>query len=101
MIISGGQNVYSTEVERVIGQLPGVAEVAVVGMPDDLWGERVTAVVVRKPDSELTGQTVIAACRDRLAGYKSPKEVRFWDELPKNVLGKILKRDIRAALLRS
>ena len=101
MIISGGQNVYSTEVERVIGQLPAVAEVAVVGVPDDLWGERVTAVVVRKPDTDLSGQTVIAACRDRLAGYKSPKEVRFWDELPKNVLGKILKRDIRAALLRS
>ena len=60
-----------------------------------------TAVVVRKPDSDLSGQTVIAACRDRLAGYKSPKEVRFWDELPKNVLGKILKRDIRAALLRT
>ena len=99
MIISGGQNVYSTEVERIIGQLPAVAEVAVVGVPDDLWGERVTAVVVRKPGSDLTEQTVIAACRDRLAGYKSPKDVRFWDELPKNVLGKVLKRDIRAALL--
>jgi acyl-CoA synthetase (AMP-forming)/AMP-acid ligase II len=98
MIISGGQNVYSTEVERIIGQLPAVAEVAVVGVPDGLWGERVTAVVVRKPGHDLTEQTVIAACRDRLAGYKSPKDVRFWDELPKNVLGKILKRDIRAAL---
>jgi acyl-CoA synthetase (AMP-forming)/AMP-acid ligase II len=98
LIISGGQNVYSTEVEQVIGQLPAVAEVAVVGVPDDLWGERVTAVVVRKPGSDLTGSDVISACRDRLAGYKSPKQVHFWDELPRNVLGKTLKRDIRAAL---
>ena len=98
MIISGGQNVYSTEVERVIGHLPGVADVAVVGAPDELWGERVTAVVVRRPGSALTERDVIAACRDRLAGYKSPKEVHFWDELPRNVLGKTLKRDIRAAL---
>ena len=98
LIISGGQNVYSTEVERVIGHLPAVAEVAVVGVPDDLWGERVTAVVVRSPGHDLTEQAVIAACRDRLAGYKSPRQVHFWDELPRNVLGKILKREIRAAL---
>jgi acyl-CoA synthetase (AMP-forming)/AMP-acid ligase II len=98
LIISGGQNVYSTEVEQVISQLPAVAEAAVVGVPDDLWGERVTAVVVRKPGSDLTERDVIAACRDRLAGYKSPKQVHFWDELPRNVLGKTLKRDIRAAL---
>ncbi len=98
MIISGGQNIYSTEIERVIDTLPDVAEAAVVGVPDPVWGERVTAVVVRRPGGELAESDVIAACRDRLAGYKSPKEVLFWDSLPKNVLGKILKRDIRAAL---
>jgi malonyl-CoA/methylmalonyl-CoA synthetase len=61
-------------------------------------GERVTAVVVRKPGSDLTEGGVIAACRDRLAGYKTPKQVHFWDELPRNVLGKTLKREIRTAL---
>jgi acyl-CoA synthetase (AMP-forming)/AMP-acid ligase II len=98
MIISGGQNIYSTEIEQVISAQPDVAEVAVVGVPDTLWGEHVAAVVVCRPGSTITERDVIAVCRDRLAGYKTPKDVVFWDSLPKNVLNKVLKRDIRSAL---
>ncbi len=98
MVISGGQNIYPSEIEQVIAALPDVSEVAVVGVPDEVWGEHVAAVVVRRPGSMLTESDVTTVCRQRLAGYKSPKEVLFWDTLPKNVLNKILKREIRSNL---
>ncbi|MDI9933238.1 AMP-binding protein [Rhodococcus sp. IEGM 1354] len=96
MIVTGGFNVYPTEVENVIDTVPGVSEVAVVGLPDEQWGEAVTAVVVADRTAEnLTAADVIAAVRAQLAGYKCPKRVEFVDELPKSSRGKVLRRRLR------
>ena len=95
MIITGGENVYSREVEEVLYLHPSVSEAAIVGLPDPTWGENVTAVVVLKPGSTATEAEIIGVCRDRLAGYKKPKRVIFLDELPKTVSGKIIKRELR------
>lgn len=96
MIISGGFNVYSAEVEAAIGELKGVAAVAVVGLPDEKWGEAVTAVVVADPVAPLSSEGVIEHVRQRLGAVKAPKTVEFWDVLPRNTTGKVLKRTIRA-----
>ncbi|MET9262523.1 AMP-binding protein [Amycolatopsis sp. NPDC004079] len=96
LIVSGGFNVFPSEVEKVIGALPGVAETAVVGVPDPRWGESVLAVVVREPGSDLTEEQVLAACRESIAGYKKPRRVEFADALPKNSSGKLLRRELRA-----
>ena len=98
MIITGGENVYSREVEEVLYQHPAVAEAAVVGVPDVHWGENVVAVVQLRPGATATPEELIALCRSQLAGYKKPKQVVFRDELPKTASGKILKRDLRAEL---
>ncbi len=95
MINTGGENVASREVEECIYLLEGVSEVAVVGLPHPRWIEAVAAVVVTKPGHELDEASVIAHCRAKLAGYKTPKRVIFEDALPKNPSGKILKRDLR------
>jgi len=95
MIITGGENVYSREVEEVLYAHPAVSEAAVIGLPDPTWGERVTAVVALRAGAEATDKEIMAVCRDRLAGFKTPKQVLFVDELPKNVSGKILKRELR------
>jgi acyl-CoA synthetase (AMP-forming)/AMP-acid ligase II len=95
MIISGAENVYSREVEEVIYQHPDVIEAAVIGLPDPQWGEVVSAVVVARPDSGLTAQSVMDFCRDRLGGYKRPRRVFFVDALPRNASGKALKRELR------
>ncbi len=95
MIITGGENVYSREVEEAIYAHPAVSEVAVIGLPDPVWGENVTAVVALRQGATATEQEIIAVCRDRLAGFKKPKAVTFVDEIPKNVSGKILKRELR------
>jgi acyl-CoA synthetase (AMP-forming)/AMP-acid ligase II len=91
MIISGGENVYCAEVERILTEHEDLLEVAVVGLPDDTWGERVTAVVVAQPGVEVEPDEVIAHCRARLAAYKSPKQVAVVDELPRNPMGKVQK----------
>jgi acyl-CoA synthetase (AMP-forming)/AMP-acid ligase II len=95
MIVTGGENVYSREVEEVIAAIPAVREVAIVGLPDPHWGESVTAVVCVHDGETLTEQEVISACREQLAGYKKPRRVVFTDELPKNASGKVLKRQLR------
>ncbi|MGG1677208.1 long-chain-fatty-acid--CoA ligase [Neobacillus sp. NRS-1170] len=95
MIISGGENVYSQEVEDVIYKLPDVLETALIGIPDEKWGEAVTAIVVKKANSTLTEKEIIEFIRPRLANYKVPKFVKFVDELPKTASGKILKRTLR------
>jgi long-chain acyl-CoA synthetase len=98
MIRSGGENVYSVEVERVLQAHPDVAEVAVVGVSDPLWIETVAAVVVLKPGAAMTPDDVIAWCRQHLAGYKCPRIVEFMDSLPRGSLAKVAKRQLRDQL---
>jgi fatty-acyl-CoA synthase len=95
MIVSGGENVATSEVERVLYEHPAVLEVAVLGMPDPRWGEVPRAVVVRKPGHDVTAEALIAHCRERIAGFKTPKRIDFLNELPRNPSGKILKRNLR------
>jgi acyl-CoA synthetase (AMP-forming)/AMP-acid ligase II len=95
MIISGGFNVYPREVEEVIMAHPGVAETAVIGVPDDIWGEAVKAFIVPREGVKLTEEEIIQYCRDKLAGYKKPKSVDFVKEIPKNVYGKINRRELK------
>ncbi len=95
MIVTGGENVYSVEVENVIYTHPAVLEAAVVGVPDQKWGEAVHAVVVLKKDASLTEEELVNHCRGFLANYKVPKSVEFAAELPKSGAGKILKRNLR------
>ncbi len=97
MVLVSGFNVYPNEVEEVIARLPGVAECAVVGMPDARSGEAVKAFIVRTPNGTLTQEAVVAHCRDHLAPYKLPKLVEFIAELPKSAVGKILRRDLHTA----
>ena len=97
MIVSGGENVYSGEVEAVIYQHPAVREVAVFGIPDSKWGELVMACVLVKPGQTLSADELITFCRQSLAHYKIPRRVEFATmELPKSASGKILKKDLRA-----
>ncbi|KQX73824.1 AMP-binding protein [Aeromicrobium sp. Root472D3] len=95
MIITGGENVYSPEVERVLAEHPAVAEIAIIGVPDDRWGETVKAVVAFRPGQSATPDELIAFARERLAGYKAPSSIDVVDALPRNPSGKILKRDLR------
>ncbi|GIW60598.1 MAG: acid--CoA ligase [Patescibacteria group bacterium] len=95
MYISGGENVYPAEVEQVIFHVEGVADVAVIGVPDERWGESGLAVVVKAKNSQVTEETIIESCRKNLAKYKVPKRVVFVDELPRNAAGKVLKRVLR------
>jgi long-chain acyl-CoA synthetase len=95
MIVSGGENIYPAEVENVLLAVDGVADAAVIGVPDDTWGETVKAVVVRAPGSDVSAEDIIAFCRDRLAHYKCPTSVDFTGILPRNPSGKILKRELR------
>jgi acyl-CoA synthetase (AMP-forming)/AMP-acid ligase II len=96
MIISGGSNIYPREVEEVLLQHPAIAEACVVGVPDDVWGEAVKAVVVLRDGAASTAEEVIEFCRSRLASYKKPKSVDFSDALPKNAYGKVLKKEVKA-----
>jgi acyl-CoA synthetase (AMP-forming)/AMP-acid ligase II len=99
MIISGGENVYPAEVERVLGQHPAVAEAAVIGVPDDKWGETVKAVVVPADGAAPDEAALIAFTRDRLAHYKCPTSVSIVSALPRNPTGKILKRELRSSFM--
>jgi acyl-CoA synthetase (AMP-forming)/AMP-acid ligase II len=95
MIISGGENIYPNEIDDLLSKHPKIFQVAVIGVPDEKWGEAVKAVVVLKAGEHLTESEVIAYCKAHLAGYKCPKTVEFWEALPINPMGKILKREIR------
>jgi len=97
MIISGGENVYSPEVENVLYEHAAVLECAVVGVPHEKWGEMVHAIVVPRPDTPVTADELIDFAKERIAGFKAPRSVELRDEpLPKSGAGKILKRDLRA-----
>jgi acyl-CoA synthetase (AMP-forming)/AMP-acid ligase II len=95
MIISGGVNIYPAEIEAVLHAHPSVLDAAVIGVPDDHWGESVKAVVQLRPGVTTTGEELIAFCADRLAGYKKPRSIDLVDELPRDAAGKLLKRKIR------
>jgi acyl-CoA synthetase (AMP-forming)/AMP-acid ligase II len=95
MIISGGENIYSPEIERVLAEHPAVVEVAVIGVPHDTWGETVKAVVALEPGETASPDELIAYCREHLAAYKCPTSVDVLDALPRNPTGKILKRELR------
>jgi long-chain acyl-CoA synthetase len=96
MILVSGFNVYPNEIEDVVAQLPGVLEVAAVGVPDEKSGEAVKLVIVKK-DPALTEEAVRAHCKLNLTGYKLPRHIEFRDSLPKTNVGKILRRELRDA----
>jgi acyl-CoA synthetase (AMP-forming)/AMP-acid ligase II len=95
MIISGGFNVFPGEIEQVIWSHPSVQDCAVIGVPDDVWGEAVTAVIELKPGRELVPAEVIDLCKRRLGSVKAPKQVHVVTALPRSAVGKVLKREIR------
>lgn len=95
MIITGGENVSSVEVEDVLITHDDVLEVAVIGVPDDLWGERVHAVVSLKPGRTVTGPELLEWCKERMAGYKRPRSIDLLPEVPKSAVGKISKKELR------
>lgn len=95
MIVTGGTNVYPAEVEKVILQMEGIADVGVIGVPDEKWGEQVKAIVVLKPGYQVSEEDIISFCRQSLAGFKTPKSVDYIDIIPRNAAGKMLKKDLR------
>jgi acyl-CoA synthetase (AMP-forming)/AMP-acid ligase II len=95
MVISGGVNIYPAEIEDVLHRHPAVADVAVFGVPDDEWGERVHAAVLPQPGREVTAEEIQAFARRHLADYKVPREVSFHGEFPRDSAGKLVKRLLR------
>tara|TARA_B100000212_G_scaffold203721_1_gene153760 strand:- start:2962 stop:3285 length:324 start_codon:yes stop_codon:yes gene_type:complete len=95
MYISGGENVYPAEVENVIYQLPQIAEAAVIGIPDEKWGEVGLGFIVLKESNDLSEEEIIDHCLKNLAKFKIPKSIEFIDALPRNATGKVLKRTLR------
>ena len=99
MIITGGFNVYSAEVEQALMQHPAVRDCAVIGLPDEKWGERVTAVVEPQPGQDVAPDELIAFVKERIGSVKAPKSIELWPQLPRSRLGKVLKAEVRAELL--
>jgi acyl-CoA synthetase (AMP-forming)/AMP-acid ligase II len=95
MIVSGGENIYPAEIERVLGDHPKILEVAVVGVPDEKWGESPRACIVPRPGQLLTIEEVAVFCDGKLARYKHPKSLFTLDALPRNSMGKVLRRELR------
>jgi fatty-acyl-CoA synthase len=98
MILSGGENIAGSEVERVLYEHDAVLEAAVVGRPDERWGEAPMAYVVLRPGATVTAGQLVEHCRTRLGRFKVPKEIAFLDALPRNPSGKVLKRELRETL---
>ncbi|ULD45117.1 class I adenylate-forming enzyme family protein [Rhodococcus qingshengii] len=101
LVISGGVNIYPRDIENVLAKHPKVAEVAVIGIPDDYWGEALMAVLVHRPGTTLTAAEIEEYCRSHLGGYQVPKHIRFQEDLPRNLSGKILKRELRDSVVDS
>jgi acyl-CoA synthetase (AMP-forming)/AMP-acid ligase II len=95
MIITGGFNVYPSEIEQVVWGHDAVQDCAVIGVPDEKWGEAVKAIVELKPGQTASEDEIIALCKDELGSVKAPKSVEFWDELPRSPVGKVRKKDMR------
>jgi acyl-CoA synthetase (AMP-forming)/AMP-acid ligase II len=98
MVITGGFNVYSAEVEQALMAHDAVRDCAVVGLPDEKWGERVTAVVQLRPDTGLDVDELIAFVKQRIGSVKAPKQIEIWPDLPRSSVGKVLKTEIRTTL---
>jgi acyl-CoA synthetase (AMP-forming)/AMP-acid ligase II len=95
MIVSGGENVYPRAIEDVLYQHPAIADAAVIGVPDEKWGETIKALVVLRKDQTITSEDLINYCRTRLGGFECPTSVDFIEALPRNPSGKVLKRQLR------
>jgi acyl-CoA synthetase (AMP-forming)/AMP-acid ligase II len=95
MVISGGVNIYPAEIEDVLHRHAAVADVAVFGVPDDTWGERLHAAVLRHPGATVTAEALIDFAREHLAGYKIPREISFHEAFPRDTAGKLVKRVLR------
>jgi acyl-CoA synthetase (AMP-forming)/AMP-acid ligase II len=100
MVITGGFNVYSAEVEQALMAHDAIRDCAVIGLPDEKWGERVTAVVQLRPDTSVDVDELIAFVKSRIGSVKAPKQVEIWPDLPRSTVGKILKTEIRSQLTR-
>jgi long-chain acyl-CoA synthetase len=96
MIIAGGYNVYPREIDEVLYEHPKIADAVTIGVPDAYRGETVKVFVVVKPEETLTEEEVIAHCKEKLAAYKVPRVVEFRQELPKSMVGKVLRKELRA-----
>jgi acyl-CoA synthetase (AMP-forming)/AMP-acid ligase II len=95
MVISGGMNIYPAEIESVLLTQPKIFEAAVIGVPDEHWGESLLALIVPRAGETITEEEVVAHCRQSLAGYKIPRRIQLVDELPRNPTGKVLKKELR------
>ena len=95
MIVSGGFNIYPSEIEQIIWSHAAVEDCAVVGVPDEKWGEAVKAIIQLKAGAVVNADDLADYCRQRLGGMKTPKSFEFWEELPRSAVGKVLKRSIR------
>jgi acyl-CoA synthetase (AMP-forming)/AMP-acid ligase II len=98
MVITGGFNVYSTEVEQALMEHPAVQDCAVIGLPDDKWGERVTAILQLRDGATVDKEEVAAFVKARIGSVKTPKQIEIWDDLPRSKVGKVLKSDLRSRL---
>jgi fatty-acyl-CoA synthase len=98
VVITGGFNVYSTEVEQAIMQHPAVQDCAVVGLPDDKWGERVTAVLQLRSGAAVEPAEIASFVKQRIGSVKTPKQIEIWPDLPRSKVGKILKKDVKTRL---
>ena len=96
MIVTGGENVYPSEIEEVLFQHPAVRECIIVSAPDNRWGERVVGVVVLNPGAVAKEADLISFCKSRLAGYKCPKAIEFWPDLPKTPIGKLARKKVKS-----
>ena len=95
MVISGGENIYPAEVELALRRHPGVDDVAIIGVPDEKWGESLMAFVIARPGAKPDGRELEAFLKERIAGYKVPRRYCFVDNFPRNATGKVLKRELR------
>jgi fatty-acyl-CoA synthase len=99
MIIRGGENIYPKELEDVLYAHPKISEVAVIGLPDEKYGEEVMACIVPQQDSEPTEEEIIGFCKNNMASYKIPRYVKFLDYIPKNIIGKVTKKELKQQIL--